>query len=245
MPWRTRSSYTEDPDSTTTSSARSGSARTMRNRASGGPESARIATSAAAATVTRSARRRFRTNTSGRQPLRKGADDAFCGMAVPQLRDARRECSRRHDVVNGCTNALRIEADHAVGAVRDRDRTLGVLPERQAWHAEDGCFFLDAAGIGQHEPRVIKKGQEIEISERFNDRRTLAERIEQPEFLQFSGASRMQGHDNLQAFGELSDGLQRPLRVGARVDIARAVQRAGGVLARTERKTAEHCAPLA
>src|SRR5688500_1297790 len=215
MPWRTRSSYTEDPDSTTTTSARSGSARTMRNRASGGPESARIATSVAAATVTRSARRRFRTNTSGRQ-LRKGADDAFCGMAVPQLRDTRRECSRRHDVVNGCTNALRIEADHAVGAVRDRDRTLGVLPERQAWHAEDGCFFLDAAGIGQHEPRVIKKGQEIEISERFNDRRTLAERIEQPEFLQFSGASRMQGHDNLQAFGELSDGLQRPLRVGAR-----------------------------
>src|SRR5688500_7515753 len=149
MPWRTRSSYTEDPDRTTTTSALSGSARTTRKRARSGATKGSASTKVAAAMVTRSARRRLRVDMSGRQPRRERADDSFGRVTVPQFRNTRRECGVRHDVVDGFADAPRIQADHAVGAVRDRDRTLGVLPECQTWHAKDGCFFLDPAGVGQ------------------------------------------------------------------------------------------------
>ena len=41
----------------------------------------------------------------------------------------------------------------------DRDRPLGVLAHRQARHRQRRRLFLDAAGIGQHEPRIREQSE--------------------------------------------------------------------------------------
>ena len=55
------------------------------------------------------------------------------------------------DFVGFPANRLDVAADHRVGALLDGDRTFGVFAQREAGNAERGGFFLQAAGIGEHE----------------------------------------------------------------------------------------------
>src|SRR5581483_710963 len=47
--------------------------------------------------------------------------------------------------------ALDVAADQRVGAHGQRDGTLGIFPDRKARHAEESCFLLNAARIGDHD----------------------------------------------------------------------------------------------
>src|SRR6266850_8206268 len=105
--------------------------------------------------------------------LGEDPDDAFGGPAVPQMRrPALPEwlLERAERLVHDPTG---IAADDPVGAVRDRDRTLRAVAKGQAGDPEEGRFFLDAPGIGEHQPRAAHEGDEVEVPERVEERDAL------------------------------------------------------------------------
>src|SRR5690348_18218894 len=47
-------------------------------------------------------------------------------------------------------------ADQTRRPLLDRDRPLGVRPQRQAGHAQDGGFLLNAARVGHYHRRIAE-----------------------------------------------------------------------------------------
>src|SRR5262245_55247901 len=45
------------------------------------------------------------------------------------------------------------------------DRSLGVIPQREAWYAEERRLFMDAARVRQDEPGSAQQRDEIEVAE--------------------------------------------------------------------------------
>ena len=76
---------------------------------------------------------------SARPPGRPTAAAPRCAAGAGGQRLARRRASES------------LAGDEPVGAVRDRDRALGVGPQRQARDAEHGGLLLHAAGVGDHD----------------------------------------------------------------------------------------------
>ena len=68
----------------------------------------------------------------------------------------------------------------AVRALGHRDRPLGVLPQRQARHAERGRLLLHAAGVGEHDRRGRLQCQEVEVAERLDDADAVGQRQLEP-----------------------------------------------------------------
>ncbi len=64
------------------------------------------------------------------------------------------------------THAARraVAPDEGVRALRYGDRALGVFAHREAGHGQRGRLFLDAAGVRQHQARVRKEAQHLEIA---------------------------------------------------------------------------------
>ena len=95
------------------------------------------------------------------EPFGEIGDDAPGGMAVPALRRAPGSfaAGREHLTHRGYGSRRRHRADQRVGALRDRDRALGVLAQRQAGHAERRGFLLQAARVGQHQPRLAHQAE--------------------------------------------------------------------------------------
>ena len=89
----------------------------------------------------------------------------------------RLRCSPSRILRDFAADHVRIVAHDPVGALLDRDGSLGVRAQREARHAEHGRLFLDAARVGQHEARVRHQAQEVEIAER---RRSCAARASRP-----------------------------------------------------------------
>ena len=74
--------------------------------------------------------------------------------ARPSQRSGTRPARRgsKSTPVAAATIRSGVEADQVIRALLDGDRPFGVVPQGQAGHAQHGCLFLDAPGIGQDQP---------------------------------------------------------------------------------------------
>src|SRR5262245_66502521 len=94
-------------------------------------------------------------------------DDAISRVAVPQLRRAPHvRDAVGQNLAGRADDARRVASHQTIGALLYGDRTFGVLAQRQAWDAERRRLLLQAAGIGEHQPRVAPQPQEIQVAER-------------------------------------------------------------------------------
>src|SRR5215475_10513606 len=88
-------------------------------------------------------------------------------MAVPQLRRAPRiRDAAGQNFAGRADDARRITSHQTIGALLYGDRAFGVIAQRQAWDAERRRLLLQAAGIGQRQPRITPQPQEIQVTER-------------------------------------------------------------------------------
>ena len=74
--------------------------------------------------------------------MRQVVGNTLRGAAIPQLWDAATLAAAGQDFVDPAQDGVAVAADHGVRALVDGDRALGVLSQRQAWHAERGGLFL-------------------------------------------------------------------------------------------------------
>ena len=89
--------------------------------------------------------------------------DALSGPAVPQGRGPPRRRRLEH-AERGLHDPLRIAPDQLIRALGDGDRSLGVVPQREARDAEHRGLLLDAAGVGQHQAGRRLERDEVEVS---------------------------------------------------------------------------------
>ena len=74
---------------------------------------------------------------------------------------------RRAESRSACAqDVVAAVADDEVRADLARDRPLGVVPQRQARHAEHGGFLLQPAAVGDDHRRVHVEVQQVEVAER-------------------------------------------------------------------------------
>jgi hypothetical protein len=86
-------------------------------------------------------------------PRRQFGRDPITGMTIPQ-RDRLALCPSASDsVVKSGANPIGIVADESAGTQRKRDRTFGVLAQREAGYAQNGRLFLESARIGEYDGR--------------------------------------------------------------------------------------------
>jgi len=96
--------------------------------------------------------------------LKENFDDTLGGVAIPELRNAAGLGFASEDFVGGGNDFCRICADKLVSSLRNSDGAFRVFAKRQAWDAESGSFFLDAAGIGEDERGVAEEAEKIEVT---------------------------------------------------------------------------------
>src|SRR5438093_974025 len=68
----------------------------------------------------------------------------------------------------GLADSLGVTSHEAAGPELDRDRALGVLPERETRDSQDGGLLLEAAGIGEHHAGPRDEGDRVEIGQGSN-----------------------------------------------------------------------------
>src|SRR5258708_35771333 len=90
-------------------------------------------------------------------------------MAIPKRRDAATLSFSGEDILRRSDDLAGIATDKQIRTLRNRDGTLGVLPEGEAGHSERGGLLLDAAGIGQDQRGSGDEADEIEIADGRND----------------------------------------------------------------------------
>ncbi len=82
-------------------------------------------------------------------------NDPLRRFAIPKRRTLGRTRGIAEDGSCRRKNAIRIHSYNLIRAVLNRCRAFRVLAQRKAGHAEHGGFFLDAAGIGEHDARPV------------------------------------------------------------------------------------------
>ena len=96
--------------------------------------------------------------------MKENFDNTLGGMAIPKRRNAAGLGLAGEDFVGGGHNSCGIGADKLVGALRNSNWAFGVFAKRKARDAESGSFFLDAAGIREHERCSAEEGEKIEVT---------------------------------------------------------------------------------
>src|ERR1051325_9184597 len=96
------------------------------------------------------------------RPPAKDLDDAGGGMPIPERRGTRWSVLIADPMPPG-SDPSRIGSNQAIRSVRDRYRTLGVFAHRQTGNTQDGCFFLDAAGVGDHDAAIAHEPEKIQV----------------------------------------------------------------------------------
>ena len=91
---------------------------------------------------------------------------ALGGVSIPIARDAAFFGFAGEDGPGSGKNFRGVLADELVGALGDGDGALGIFAHGEAGDAEGGGFFLDAAGIGEHQAGAAHETEKIEIAER-------------------------------------------------------------------------------
>ncbi len=96
---------------------------------------------------------------------RARSSDALSRVPIPKWNaDSRFRCAFERG--KGCGNDLvRVGARDCIRSQRNCDRSLGVFAQRKTGNAQDAGLFLNAAGIGQHQPRAAIQTQEIKVAE--------------------------------------------------------------------------------
>src|SRR5438876_1057886 len=84
-------------------------------------------------------------------------------MTVPKRRNAAGFTLARQGITRGSDDLAWIRADQEVGTLGDGDGALGIFTQGEAGDAESRGFFLDAAGIGEHEAGFAQETEKIEV----------------------------------------------------------------------------------
>src|SRR5260370_6084054 len=90
-------------------------------------------------------------------------------MAIQKRRDAATISFSGEDILRRSDDLAGIATDKQIRTLRNRDGTLGVLPEGEAGHSERGGLLLNAAGIGQDQRGSAEEAEEIEIADGRNN----------------------------------------------------------------------------
>ncbi len=131
-------------------------------------------------------------------------------------------------------DAIRVGADHPVGALRHRDRALRVLPEGQAGDSERGGLLLQPAGVGEAELGLAGEAQEVEITQRL-DGPELGHGLQAvPRSLQVLPGAGVDREDHRQPLLDPIQRAQEPGEGGRVIDVGGAVEGAHRVTARLQ-----------
>ena len=126
------------------------------------------------------------TQLQGNRSARRGPRSEDGGGAlpcpsIPQRRGPRGgRSSIRPDPADGLNDVLRF--NKPVRAVGDRYRTFCIGAHGQTGNAQNRCFFLHAARIGDHNSRIGHECCEIEIAQRLDH--PYARRVEESDLLE-------------------------------------------------------------
>ena len=100
-------------------------------------------------------------------------------MAVPQRRNFCFSGLFYKCLSGRSSDVIRVGSNKHVGTHLDRDRTLGVVTQRETGNSKYGCLLLQPAGVGHHEFGSRIKPHEVEISERLDQ---AVEQLSQAQF---------------------------------------------------------------
>src|SRR3979490_2661236 len=90
------------------------------------------------------------------QPWHQMGGDAFRRAPVPEFRNASALSNTGEDLLDTLRDERLVPSYQDIGALLDRDRSLGVLAHRQARDTERGRLFLDSARIGDDQRCVLE-----------------------------------------------------------------------------------------
>ncbi len=78
---------------------------------------------------------------------RRISGNACASLPVPFFRDAPGACAPVQDGKRGLTNAVRVGTGQNIRSYLAGDGTLRILPQREAWDAQNGGLFLNSAAV--------------------------------------------------------------------------------------------------
>ena len=112
-------------------------------------------------------------------------------------------------------------------------RALGVVAQRQTWHAERGALFLRAARIGEHSHALVHQPDELVIAERLEkpEPRPSNERRRRCRLRHRGTGPRVHGEEHRNVASRFGDRSHQPLERRWIVHVGGAVQRQERVLA--------------
>ena len=94
--------------------------------------------------------------------------DAIGGEAIPERRNAPAlELPVKH-CVDLALEARVVRSDQYICPDAHGHRTLGILPQRQARHAQKSCFLLNAARVGDDQAAPLHQVHEGDVVERLD-----------------------------------------------------------------------------
>src|SRR2546429_6945092 len=100
--------------------------------------------------------------------LTERGENALCCTAIPE-RNATRLLRRFTENGKCCRNdPSGVASDYYVRPHRNRNWTLGVFAQRQAWNSQNARLFLNTTRIGEHQARAAVETKKIQVTDRVN-----------------------------------------------------------------------------
>src|SRR6188508_2017603 len=127
------------------------------------------------------------------------SDTALRGKSIPTVRTAALRPLTGEHALDALQQVERL--NQAIGSLRDGDRPLGVLAQRQARNAEVRRLFLHAARIGDCRGRAADERHELYVAERLREMNGTgcAQSLHQPEFFESLARARVHREDDRHA----------------------------------------------
>src|SRR5581483_2838438 len=95
--------------------------------------------------------------------------NALCGVAVPEGWDPSGLAFAGQGSASSGDHLLGVGTHKQIGALSNRNGSLGVLPKRETRDAQGSGLFLDAARIGQDQRGAAEEAKKIEVANRLDE----------------------------------------------------------------------------
>ena len=98
------------------------------------------------------------------KPLGKVAGDTFSRATIPKFGNSSLFSMACKDNICFLADYRDVATDHRVGALFDRDWTLGIFAEGETGNTERRRFFLQATGIGEYDACACHQAEHFQIT---------------------------------------------------------------------------------